>query len=629
MLQAMRNSVGSMIVKVFLFGLLILSFAIWGVQDMFRLAVGDEPVAEIAGDDITQEAFDLRYRREVAQLRSRGLDEQTALAIGMPEAVLDRMVDESLLHREIERLGLTVSDAAVADSIRKDPAFQNELNQFDRLRYQQMLNYLGYSEAAYVRLKRAELAQQALLSSMTADVTMPSSLTDTVFSYVGERRRFNVLPVPVDPAMELPAPDDATLKSYFEENAEAYRAPELRKIAFLHMNAEKMVSQVSVDDQEVRDAYEAAIASYTTPEKRDITQLQFSSEDAAQAAFSALQDGKTPQDAAGETGKLVELGDLTKSGVVDPALAEAAFASEEPGPVAPVKGMFGWIVPVVNSIDKGGTKAFEDVSGEIRARLIQEKASDALFDLTGAVENAIGSGSNLEDAASRFGLQVQTLDAVDANGDGPDGKPVEGLPPGNKFLQVAFSEESGLESLLEEDGAGGYFILRVDEVTPSRLQTYDEVAERVREDWLAEERLSATVAKAEALAERVRGGASLEEIGMEISQTPIQGKPVTRTERNPGVPLPVLSDAFTMKTGDVRVSETPDGIHIIKLEEVLPPDPATAEVARSNLSQQIAAGMEDVMLSEFQAGLRKRYEVTTNPTLARRIADPVSASAAN
>lgn len=315
--------------------------------------------------------------------------------------------------------------------------------------------------------------------------------------------------------------------------------------------------------------------------------------------------------------------------MIDPALAEAAFGASGSGPLPPLQGLFGWIVPVVGTIEAGGTKPFEEVSGEIRVRLLQEKASDALFSLTGAVENAIGSGSSLESAAQQYGLDVRKVEAVDANGHGADGNPVEGLPPGNKFLQTAFSEESGLESLLEEDGTGGYYILRVETVTPSRLRTYDEVATRLRQDWLAEERLAATVAKADALAERARAGADLATLGGEIGQTPILGAPLTRSERNPGVPLPVLSDAFTMEQGEIRVSETPDGIHIIRLQEVLPPDPANAEVLRANLSEQIASGLEDVMLAEFQSGLRKRYEVTTNPTLARRIADPLSASTSN
>lgn len=629
MLQAMRKSVGSIFVKVILFGLLILSFAIWGVEDMFRIAVGRDPVAQISGEEITQEAFDLRYRRELAQLRANGLDDQTALAIGMPEAILDRMVDESLLGREVSALDLSVSDAAIAEAIRRDPAFQNELGQFDRLRYEQTLSYMGYNEAAFVRLKRGELAQQALLSSMTAEVVLPASLTDTVFGYIGERRRFDVLPVPVDPNQAVAEPEEAALKAYFEENAETYRAPELRAITFVHMSAEAMLSQVSVDDQELRDAYQASIATYTTPEKRVLTQLQFPNEDAAKAGYAALQEGKTPQEAVANGGSVIELGNLTRDQVIDPALAEAAFGAASAGPLPPLQGLFGWVVPVVGAIEAGGTKSFEEVSGEIRVRLLQEKASDALFGLTGAVEDAIGSGSSLESAAQQYGLDVRKVDAVDANGHGADGNPVEGLPPGNKFLQTAFSEESGLESLLEEDGAGGYYILRVESVTPSRLRTYDEVATRLRADWLAEERLAATVAKADALAERARAGADLATLGAEIGQTPLQGAPLTRSERNPGVPLPVLSDAFTMSQGEIRVSETPDGIHLIKLEEILPPDPENAEVLRANLSEQLAAGMEDVMLAEFQAGLRKRYEVTTNPTLARRIADPLSASSSN
>ena len=63
MLNALRKGVGSWVAKIFL-GVLILSFGVWGIGDIFR--GGKQAVlATIGGTKITNSELNAAYRREV------------------------------------------------------------------------------------------------------------------------------------------------------------------------------------------------------------------------------------------------------------------------------------------------------------------------------------------------------------------------------------------------------------------------------------------------------------------------------------------------------------------------------------------------------------------------------------
>lgn len=625
MLQALRKSVGSIFVKVFLFGILILSFAVWGVEDMFRISLGEEVVAEVGDATISPQAYEQRWRQEMTRLRAQGLTDELALAIGLPEEVMNRMVRETLLAQEVDALGLTVSDAAIVQAIRADPAFRNETGAFDRLRFENILSFSGLTEAGYVAARRAEESRLMLMQAVTGGLAMPEALAEAVLAYAGERRVIEAFRMPDAAAPDIPAPDEATLRAWFEEVSESYRIPQTRAVSYVHMTAEAMAEEIAISEEELRAEYEASLPSFTTPATRTVSQMVFPDQGDALAAFDALRAGAEPATVAREAGvALVELGRLTEAEMIDPALAEAVFASPETGPRAPVEGLFGWTVPIVTEAAEESVRGFAEAGAEIRARLSAERAVDALFELTNAVESEIGGGASLDEAADRFALTLHRVDRLDANGRDETGAPIAGLPPGDNFLTVAFEEEPGFPSLLEEDAEGGFFILRVEEIFETRLPDFEEVAERARADWIAEERDAALYARAEELAAQAEAGAALADLAASLGTALIRTDPVTRDGQAGTVPLPLLADAFDTEEGAVRVSESPAGIHVLRVVEVLPPDPENRAVALANTQAFLAEALRETAGAEYQAALAERFAVETFPGLARRIADPLS-----
>ncbi|HEC14354.1 MAG TPA: peptidylprolyl isomerase, partial [Rhodospirillales bacterium] len=119
MLEAIRKHSTGIVVKGLL-GLLILSFGAWGIGDMLRGNISEEPVAKIGKVEITPESLTEGIKREMNRLsRILGtrIDRDQARALGIVKSTLNTRVNQTLYGLGAEDLGVTVSDAAVRREI--------------------------------------------------------------------------------------------------------------------------------------------------------------------------------------------------------------------------------------------------------------------------------------------------------------------------------------------------------------------------------------------------------------------------------------------------------------------------------------------------------------------------------
>src|SRR5215213_12009509 len=128
MLRGLRKASSNWLGKVIMaavVGFLVLSFAIWGIGDVFR-GFGRSSLAKIGRTEIGIEQFRQIYNDRLQQLGrqiGRPISPDQARALGFDQQLLGQLVAETALDERTRQLGLGLSDAEIARRITEDPNF--------------------------------------------------------------------------------------------------------------------------------------------------------------------------------------------------------------------------------------------------------------------------------------------------------------------------------------------------------------------------------------------------------------------------------------------------------------------------------------------------------------------------
>uniref|UniRef100_UPI0033423BDC SurA N-terminal domain-containing protein n=1 Tax=Bosea sp. (in: a-proteobacteria) TaxID=1871050 RepID=UPI0033423BDC len=152
MMQGIRKAgqgfLGKLVIAV-MFGFLIISFAIWGVGDIFR-GYGRNEVAKVGKVEIGVEQMRSAYQNDLQNLirqQRRQISPEMARALGLDRQVLSRLVSEATLDQTAQGMGLAVSDETIRNLIFDDPVFRDASGQFSAARFNELLRSNGYSNA--------------------------------------------------------------------------------------------------------------------------------------------------------------------------------------------------------------------------------------------------------------------------------------------------------------------------------------------------------------------------------------------------------------------------------------------------------------------------------------------------
>src|SRR5690606_10345208 len=126
----------------------------------------------------------------------------------------------------------------------------------------------------------------------------------------------------------------------------------------------------------------------------------------------------------------------------------------------------GWHLVRVRSVEPGREATLEEYRDEVAHELALEQAHDSIVSIANQLEDELAGGATLDEAAATLDLSLSKIPALDSAGNDPAGKPVpEAAEPG--LSEAAFAAEAGDVSPLTDAADGGYYMIRVDDVTPA------------------------------------------------------------------------------------------------------------------------------------------------------------------
>ncbi len=615
MFDVFRNN--PLVAKIIL-ALLILPFALWGVDSYF--SGGDDPVvAKVAGSSISEREFQQQLaeqREELRQQLGERFDPELVESNRFRLAVLEDMVNRQLLMMSALQSGMTVPDHRLAQIIREIPAFKRD-GQFDVKAYETLLRQQGFSPASFQESVRAEIVAEQNAGFFERARWLPQVVVDRAAD-LGEQERDvqQALISPEEFLAKVSVTDDEVRK-YFDDNAKEFEVPRRVKLEYLVLDADVLAKSVQLEPGEIEAYFQSNAARFGGDEQRRASHILIGVDAGADAktrdaartrASKLLAEVRAGKDFAllasansTDTGSAAQGGDLGLfgRGVMVKPFEDAVFALK-PGQVSDlVETDFGFHIIKLTEVQGGGDLA--SVRPQVEAELKKQRSAQRFAELAEAFSDAVFEESgSLSSAADAVGAPIQTVDNLTRFG-------VTGDPilSNQKFLRAVF-----------EDALPNKRNTEVVEVSPERLVAGRVVSEKPAEQipfavvqGELRDRLRRDKAAALAIAEGKRIMAELS-AGKDVAVK--WGANLTVSRKRPeGLPLPAMQIVFRAKTSPLpsyAAVEIPgQGYAMFRINRVAPPatsDPVDRRRYITDAERMMAEEEREVWLAGLRAAAK-------------------------
>jgi peptidyl-prolyl cis-trans isomerase D len=449
------------LMQILLALLIVPSFVLVGVSSYQNRGGGENSVATVDGQPITQQEWEAAQRKQMDQYRQMMGPQFDPKMLETPEAkqaILDNLVAERSLNSEVAKTHMTVSDDSLGKTVSAIPAFQKD-GKFDLATYTAVLAAQGMTGPSFDARMRHDMAMQQLAGSVQATAFAPRSVTTRLSDINDQEREVQEVMFPI---AEFAAKVNVTpdmVKAYYDKHPEQFQVPEQVKAEYVVFDPTAVESQVSVSDAEAADFYNKNQKRFGTEEKRAASHILIATKKGGSpadlAAAKAKADAvlaevrKNPNDFAkiakaqsqdpGSAELGGDLGTVEKGAFVKP-VEDAIYALKEGQVSDLVQSEFGYHIIKVTSVKPAAQKTLEEAKPEIVAELKKQKMSKKYSELAEIFTNTVYEQSeSLKPVADKLGLKIETVDGL-ARKSNPA---LRNAPYNNdKFLAALFSVDS-------------------------------------------------------------------------------------------------------------------------------------------------------------------------------------------
>ena len=638
----MAKSIGGKIKNAFvavLVGLLVLAFAVWGVNDIFvpgvRNAVVSVGDASVSTRDFNR---DLQSRlREIAVQRGEGLTNEEAYRQGIHRDLLSQYQVRLAIEKDAQDLGVGVNRADAKAYIEAIPAFQSEITQkFDRSRLEQALAQArnGYTVKKFEEDVLRDLRRIQTVEAIVGGIQAPSGYAKRQFDFLSEQRKATVLTLNKDAVPAPETPTDEELQTYLDENAARYTAPEYRQVTMIRLEPSGFLLDVAgeITEEDVQGEFDSRIARGVLGSKatRDVIVLTAPDKPTAEEAATRLAANEDPALVASALGLVSpdRFEGVEKDQLLDPVTDDVAFELKESESRAIENSLGGWEAVFVPSVTEATTPDFSSIEPEIRRDLGEEAAKARIFDISNELDTRLINGETLEAIASELNLPMESYDYIDRVGQTRDGLTlngsarIPGIAQDDELLRLIFTEDIGFDTDIFPTAQDGVVAFRITDVIDSTVKPLSEVKDQVLTAWQNEKINEALTERGLGLAGEIRDGRTLEEIAEELGEAAvIEERGISRAQPPRDIAGSVVVDLLAADVGDTArgIGATPLTYTLARLDAITPNTDGLAGEILDTVQSNIGAEISGDIQNAYRLAILKEHELREYPNQVRAI----------
>ncbi len=620
MLTTLRNTSKNIVLK-FVLGtlltILIISFAMWGTEDLVGITKKQNTVASVGKLDVSAQEFYSLYSRQTEEIRKllgASLDIKKSREFGYVDRALSSLINRALFNNEALELGLSVSDRNVKDKILNDDAFKDDLGQFSELLFRQLISESGYTEASYVEGTRQDLAREQMVETIRSSLIIPKIIENKLGEYNLQERAVDY--VVIDSQKEkIGNIKEQEIKKYYEDNKKTFLSPEFRSAQTLLLDAKKYAKKSTVTEDEIQLLYEERKESLIEPERRYLKQILVQDEKKANSIFNDLKKSdftKIAKTKANLTEDDIDLGWNTKNELPD-EIVNAVFNLKKNEISKPIQSTFGWHIVKLIDKKKKNEVTYEEVKNSFKNEILLDKGKEAVFDLQDELEDLLSSGSTFEEISETLDVTLIKAQMIDRSGIKKNGK-VNSKFQDERILRTIFNQSLNEEgNIINIDKDEGLAISIVTEIVEPKQLSLEESLEEVKSELSNKLKKEKAMKKANKIQRTIKTDKDFR-IMAKKNNLEIKGvKPFTRIlPDSSDLPIPLISKIFESRLNDVNIeTRGPNEIIIAQTVEII--DSLVKDKKElDDFSSRIKDDITIDLLAQFSEALRKKYKITIN-----------------
>jgi peptidyl-prolyl cis-trans isomerase D len=545
-------------------------------------------VATVNGEDILattwyQATQNLEQQETQRSNQSISLDERQRLM----DQAFEQLVTDALLRQEYTRRGITVSDDEILQSARynpppqlmQSPDLQTE-GQFDPAKYQRFLNSpMARQQGLLFQLEqyyRTEIPKEKLFDQVATEVYVTDEqlwrrFRDTHDSALVSFVTFEPERIS-DSAVRV---SDDEVRAYYDTHKKLFDRPGTAKVSILTVPR----SVTAADSAAVR-AHALALRSRILAGEKFEDVARAESADSA-SAVNGGSLGKGPK------GRFVA------------AFETAAYALKTGEISQPVLTQFGYHLIRLDE-RKGDTIALRHILLRIQQSDSAAARTDRRADSLARIAASSDQPAKFDEAARTLHIPILRSNVIEGNPLTVNGQFIPSVGP------WAFQGAKPGETSELFDAEDGYYLARLDSVTPGGTLSLDQAKTDIRAYLLSQKKIDALLPQARNFA-RVAAASSLESAAKLLNMKIVSTKSFTRVTGVPELAKApeAVGAAFTLPLHVVSEPIRSMGEVVVeRVDNRIPASRAAFESQKDALRQEALQTLRQQRVREFLANLR-------------------------
>jgi peptidyl-prolyl cis-trans isomerase D len=627
-LEKTRNFLMMLVVIVMVASLVLIGRSLFDTPGTARNFANSTQTAAKVGSEVITVGEVATQKENLAQNPMFG-----GRSIGA-KPILNSLVSERITRLEVNRLGLTASDAEVADEARQRYTFTYK-QPFDQKVYEQRMTEQYGSIKTYEQEIRDQIGAKKLEAYLTSGVTV--SEAEVLDDFKRRNTNFDLSFVSINPT-ELATtlkPTDEELKAYFEQNKKNYTIGVQKKIRYIFINTTKIGEKVTISDEDLKAEYDKLAPAYKQsvngqqivlkiPKPEEETQtlakaneiIEKTKKDGAtisEEAFAELAKGYSQDTASAlNGGKLPGLVRLNPANPNDPY--QKLLTLEEGQVSEPIKSGSAYYI-----LRRGTAvpRTFEEAKKGLEVTAKTSRAYKVGGDLAQKVSERLKEVKDVQKVAEEFAAQANSTAKEMV-------RETDFIKLGDEVPNIGVSPqfEEGIAPLEEVGSVGertpikeGFAVPMLIDKREARDATFEEVKDRVAEAVRNEqakskiEQIAKDIAAGANNAAAIAAAATGKGLKAEDSTKFILGSPLGKSQ-SAGTSKELEDTIFNLKAGEV--AKTPikvgDNWYVVGVTNRTEANLDEIAKERDQILQGLLATRRSKVFSDFLAEARQKLE---------------------